>query len=68
MDEPGARYTVRQLIAALEDFDSDSEVSAWSGCHDCGGKLLDVDGYVDGNGDKHVQIIGYDERLTYGDD
>lgn len=59
--------TVRELIRELENWDGDSEVAAYSGCHDCGGKLIEFEGWEDGFGTQNVQIIGHDETLKYGD-
>lgn len=50
------RYTVAELIAALAELPQDAPVEALSGCHDCGGPMLDV-GFSDHNGPA-VYIVG----------
>lgn len=67
-EHPGSLYTVRQLIRELENWDGDSTVAAYSGCHNCGGQFLEIDGWVDGNEIKHVSITGHDETLIYSEE
>lgn len=59
------KYTVLELISALEAFEDTARVSAWSGCHDCGGDDLKVE-YDEEHG---VSIVGWMDPFpeTVGD-
>lgn len=56
-------YTVTELISALQGCVESSRVEVYSGCHDCGGKYLEVDIYPGS-----VQIIGHQEPPDDEDD
>lgn len=55
-------YTVAELISALQGLAESNRVEVYSGCHDCGGKYLEVDIY-----DGFVQIVGH-QWLTDDED
>lgn len=65
-DEDGRTYTVAELIAALQTLDPAAKVGVYSGCHDCGGELVEIaTGPSDRDGNPWVSLAGTEDRSAY---